>query len=346
MSLLARIVAGAIVAALFTGCASTTAKLPPRNLIALQQVQRVAVLRFAGPEELSEKATADVISAVRNSGAYQIAELPSMSDINGGVVTKMNPMVMHQARMLGVGAVITGKVRVRTDTKALGGSLSFGDPTVYSTVSAEMLDVTTGQSLYKLEATRSYMGELESSPKSRDSLQNVLARLTEQSAQEVGTKLGGRDGTTQVQLAGATWGSGAAEIKEGNQAAERGDWSAALVSYQEALEENPDSHAAMYNLGLANEALGNSVEAIKLFKKARQYGDKDMYAAAARRVESTERDALLAMTRAAQYATQTQPHYGQPYGPQAGRPVQQQHFGPHMRTAGHFAAIRRLPPVP
>jgi tetratricopeptide (TPR) repeat protein len=213
------------------------------------------------------------------------------------------------------------------------------------------------------ESARSYTGEFDSNAKRSDSLPQVLARLTAQTVEDVATRISARDGSLTVTLANATWGAGASEINLGNEAAERGDWMTAREHYRRALAKDPDSDAAMYNLGLACEATGDLAQATEWFVRASGEKGKDVYRLAAQRTREAERESLLALTRAQRWSQQmaSQPlggHSQQPYvgaqQPYAGAlpaaPIGGPGFAAYQQppfggTADPTAQVRRLPAV-
>lgn len=81
--------------------------------------------------------------------------------------------------------------------------------------------------------------------------------------------------------------SGNRKVRRGVAFARDGDWEDAIELWREVVSSEPTSAAALYNLGVAHESLGdpeNLRTAIDLYEKAAGYGDKTLYADAVARV--------------------------------------------------------------
>ncbi|MBW2173403.1 MAG: tetratricopeptide repeat protein, partial [Deltaproteobacteria bacterium] len=75
--------------------------------------------------------------------------------------------------------------------------------------------------------------------------------------------------------------SGNRKVRRGVALARSGDWEDAVELWREVIASEPASAAALYNLGVAHESIGdpeNLRTAIDLYEKAAGYGDKALYA--------------------------------------------------------------------
>ncbi|MBI5723340.1 MAG: tetratricopeptide repeat protein [Planctomycetes bacterium] len=74
-------------------------------------------------------------------------------------------------------------------------------------------------------------------------------------------------------------------VDRGNKLAVAGDYKDALEAYNAAIAENPADHAAHYNAGVCNEALGNLQDAFNCYDKAFKINAEERYAQARKRVK-------------------------------------------------------------
>ena len=131
----------------------------------------------------------------------------------------------------------------------------------------------TGENL--LEEQLTYSGANSLGP------ERAAKRAAEQFGGEIASKLSPDSAEEKVQLATTAWPS---PLKEGNRQAQRGNWAAAKQTWELALVRDPTNHKLLYNVGLANEALGNLEEAQKMFRRAARQNEKPTYQAAFDRV--------------------------------------------------------------
>jgi hypothetical protein len=78
------------------------------------------------------------------------------------------------------------------------------------------------------------------------------------------------------------------KVRRGVALARDGEWEDAVQLWQEVISSEPASAAALYNLGVAHESIGdpeNLGTAIDLYEKAAGYGDNRLYADAIARVK-------------------------------------------------------------
>jgi tetratricopeptide (TPR) repeat protein len=118
----------------------------------------------------------------------------------------------------------------------------------------------------------------------------VLARLTHQCLQDLVSEVAPHERQVRVKLAGGGLAVGSGNLRKGNQAAAEGDWQTARREWEMALRDNPDSHAAHYNLGVAAEVAGDLPAAAAAFREAQRRASKELYGDALARVERATRE--------------------------------------------------------
>ncbi|MCO6455345.1 MAG: hypothetical protein J5I93_08590, partial [Pirellulaceae bacterium] len=110
-----------------------------------------------------------------------------------------------------------------------------------------------------------------------------------QAARRLAERLIPHDQATAVKLAAPAYGAGASRLREGNRAAERGEWAEAVGHWQAVVAENPDSHAALYNLALGYEALRDYRQAEQFASAALEKSDSERYREARERIQLAAR---------------------------------------------------------
>ena len=77
-------------------------------------------------------------------------------------------------------------------------------------------------------------------------------------------------------------------MKRGAALARRSDWEVAVRIWEQVVREKPDNSAPYYNLGVAQEGLGDLegfMAARDLYQKAAALGENDLYAEGIKRVD-------------------------------------------------------------
>lgn len=81
------------------------------------------------------------------------------------------------------------------------------------------------------------------------------------------------------------------ECKPGVKRAKKGEWSEAVFQWQQVLSGNSSSECALYNLGLAEESVGNNEKALEFYKKALYMDPQEkLYLRAISRIQSKIKD--------------------------------------------------------
>jgi len=123
---------------------------------------------------------------------------------------------------------------------------------------------------------------------------NLLAR---RAAAKLVAKIAPTRYTMEVQLAKGTSGGffgGGEIVDKGVDYAKKGDWSGAMECWRMAVDQNPHSSPALYNLGVAYEARGTLQDyllARDYYTKAARFGDDDLFVDGKVRINSKIRDA-------------------------------------------------------
>jgi tetratricopeptide (TPR) repeat protein len=288
------------------GCAPTatlTTTRPPE--LDVRGVSRMAVLDFTGPSDFALLARTTVISQLQATGLYRIVDATELQRAASGPLYdaqgRVNASVALQAAArMQLDAVLLGRISHRRDgVYDLGtATVQIGDPKVSIISEFELLDVRTGQLLAQGQTEATYQGELTQDRSSTNSEQKVLRSLVASSAAKVVAKIAPHQVPVDVELATAAFGPGAGSILAGNKFARAGQWEEAKQQWQAAVSEDADSDAALYNLGLAHEAVGDLPRARQMFEAAARVADKDRYRQAIARVEAAEREHQILLAQA------------------------------------------------
>ncbi len=306
---LARLVglAAVIVSGCLSGCATTVQFRTPRPAVTpLPSVGRVTVLRFQGWDDLGRLAQETVADRLRASAAVPLAEEDQLLTagglpiyLDGDVLNRA--VAMEGARRAGIGALLFGEVRLlESDGEPYGTkTIQFGDPRVRAVIDYELIQVATGRPLLA-GSVESSERIIEDAPRTPGEVK-VLRALVEEAAAAVANRLVPHDEQVEVQLESLVYGSGAGAVRRGNRAAADADWQAAMNHWQQALEQDPGNHAAMYNLALAHEARGEFFRAEQLVRAALASRDADHYREALARIGKASSDARMAMHQRARF---------------------------------------------
>ncbi len=257
----------------------------------VQGVDRLAVLTFAGKGEPAERARRAVLEKLQASRFYTLVDEATVRGLGAGAEYLGEKARLQQAvadaRRLGIDAVLAGRLSGKLDagSSLLGGAVRVGDPTVAVRLSYDLIHVPTGRRLAQRSITRQYDGELAETDGGNSSAAQVADGLVRECVAELVADITACPESFEVALAKGSWGDeGQAEIGRGNDAAETGNWRVAIDHWHAALQANPESHAAMYNLGLAFEQAGDLDGAQMWYRKALAQKDRDAYQLAVDRV--------------------------------------------------------------
>ena len=143
------------------------------------------------------------------------------------------------------------------------------------TLAVRLVDAETGEVRASRKVTRGFQRHSEEGDLSLPTRGEVLNDLTDQCLTEIVSMLAPHQESCQMELASCDlWTGGYKSVRKGLRQARRSDWAGAEESWQLALEENPQNHAALYNLSIAaarreayDVAEGFALEALKLEHK-------------------------------------------------------------------------------
>jgi len=295
------VVVAACCAVTLAGCATTATITTLKPAAAdVSNVRRLAVLYCAGPKDSGRIAHTTIVSKLVENGYYSLANPAELARLAPGPLydeagQPNMPVAIQAARHMRLDAILAARVRYRRE----GGSvpIQFGEPTTTAGVDFELVDVRTGRVLCKDRITASYKGELTDDRTGPTSEQKVLAKLAREASGKVADKIAPHHASLDVQLATPALGQGAGEVRDGNKLARADNWAGAIECWQRALEENSESDEAMYNLGLAYEALGNFGRARQMYSAAVNQADDELYQEALKRVERSAREQQLALAQ-------------------------------------------------
>lgn len=117
------------------------------------------------------------------------------------------------------------------------------------TVSYKLVNPETGELLATDTVSRSFEGRLVNGNGTLPSQGEVLDNLLSECASEIVAALAPHEVSVEVELVTRSWWqSGSRIVRRGVDDAESGDWDAAESAWNEALEEDPENDAALFNL--------------------------------------------------------------------------------------------------
>lgn len=259
-----------------TGCAHTARITVWQPASAdSRELGQVVVMPFTGQN--GDVVSAGLTSRLERGSVYQIVDRTDLPMVAQVSLSEKAPGEYEQqalaaARKTHVDGLIFGHVflyecEVRSvangevlPTRRFGPERMFGNSPyqeretdwMIGTVGVEyrLLDARTGEERASGRVVRDFR-----EPKGRKELpaqDTVLANLVQECLDDVEQHLTPHKQTAQVKLATCDWKlHGRPEVRQGCAAAEKGKWREAEEHWNEALEVDPQNHAALYNLGIA-----------------------------------------------------------------------------------------------
>ena len=142
------------------------------------------------------------------------------------------------------------------------------------TANLRIVNVETGQLVYSEAISRSYNSGkvLDSSSRTLPPKENILTNLMNQVLDIFVKQIAPHYITAYKAIEG-----GEGDIDVGKKFAKNGLWPEAQQAWLRAIKNNPNSTAALYNLGLAYEVEGKLDVAEKYYEKASALNPKDLY---------------------------------------------------------------------
>ncbi len=119
------------------------------------------------------------------------------------------------------------------------------------TIAFRFVDVETGEVRASKQVSKHFTNRSTNGHQDIPSQGAVLEMLTRECLDEVVQMLAPHESSCEMQLATCNfWTKGSREFKKGLKSARNGDWSGAEKFWQNAIAENPENHAALYNLAI------------------------------------------------------------------------------------------------
>ncbi len=274
------------------GCAATDVTIPVWHAPQLDAtgMRRIAAADLQGPAPYANQAR-DVLASELARQHYEVPDaattrqlLPANVPYRGHNVD-VN-LLVQQARQAGFDGLLIGEVSCEGEADS---SVRIGNPELKVAVQTQLIDVRTGNVRGAAKAHRSWQGRLSNRAEGKDSKRAVYSNLARAAAQETAKKLASATALIDVPLAPALQLDDGQAMKEGTEAARSNDWKTAAAHFEKARTANPDSHAAMYNLGLAGEAQRDFAAARHWYSAALRQHESATYRTALTRIDQNGR---------------------------------------------------------
>jgi tetratricopeptide (TPR) repeat protein len=144
-------------------------------------------------------------------------------------------------------------------------------------VAFRLIDVKSGKVLASRHVSKSYQGSVTNGDGFIPTRDRITTDLMHDCAADVLVMIAPFETPVDVSLLAPVWSTGSSTIRSGNEQAQLGDWEAAEAKYEQALEENPESDAAMHNLAIARAALYDYPAAEATIRQALETKKKSAY---------------------------------------------------------------------
>ena len=293
-------------------------------------MRRIVLLPFTGDAEFTKAAQQHVEERLHEAGYFEMvslgADMQGMAEVVDGNVMQEQ---LRMARQRGVDTLVGGKIKVGYGRTGFG-NVAFGPPRHKAVISLKTIDVASGKVRDQKQVMKEFRGEVETHPDSGQSEIDLFKRLARSCADDLISDIFVSRTTVSVPL--ALTNRKAENVWRGNRFAQQNRWADARRVWNKAVEEDPNCHAARYNLGLACEAAQQFGEANDHYAAAIGIEDREEYHVAASRCNLANQ----------QYALALQNWQGQ-FLANGSPPVQGKlELDPDIETA---SLLRRLPPV-
>ncbi len=332
------------------GCAnqaSFTALRPAEMNV--EGVNSLIVVDFRGLQPHAEMAQAATVAQLYQAQFFRVVDraewervLPPSpyAQAAGAQVDR----AVDAGRRMGVDAVLVADVKPEVNWGADLGNSAFrlGDPRSTVTIDAQLVDVRTGRVRSNYRVARTIERKIDHEGKYTE--ENILAGLAERCGSLVAGKLVPHEQTIDVKLSRIYSGNGANEIRKGIGAAQEGRWDKARELWQAAVAKDPKNDAALYNLGVAHEALGQFDRARQCYAQAAGINEKSKYAEAIGRVDKSSQDYHVAMAQKQQKMNRWSHVVGQHMPPHNIAPAVHGQYPPAYHPAGAAQGPHLAPP--
>lgn len=309
-----------------SGCASTASVYVWQPAEAnISGIRRLAVLDFRGPENRGQIARSALVAKFAENGFYELVDQGQLGPVLGPNGDPDVNRAIHAARAQGVDGLLVGDVvsydvaddvqrdqnfefggGTTKDGKADVAQMIMGmrvekNETINREVSValsfQLIDVQTGKIVAAKQTAHTDVGTMTNGEGYLPGRDRGLTEMMDLCSRDIVHIVAPHQVSYEVDLATASWGKAAKEIRAGNKYAQENDWPLAAEHWEAALELDPDNHAAMHNLALAHEARMDYAGADRLLSQAIQLKGASLYTTTRSRVESHKQRYLTAMAQ-------------------------------------------------
>jgi hypothetical protein len=318
-----------------SGCAPKAQLLVWRPAeLNINGLERLAILDFEGEQQSGKIARSALQAQLFDNKYYTLVDQAELARVRPVVGPEGVPDVaaaIEAARTIGVDAILCGQVvsynvvdDMQTDHHIeLGGSSSknaksgetssgvgFGlDSTQTLTreasvsLAVKLIDVRTGELRAARQFAHTFHGQRINGKGELPTRESILTKLLNECSQDAIRMIAPHYVPQEVTLARQFYGKGTGDIRSGNKLAAQGNWSEAVKRWEAAAQENPQSHAAQFNLAVAAEARQDYPAAQQHVDAAiKQYAATD-YQRAKSRISRGEQQFQAALAQAQSRAT-------------------------------------------
>lgn len=290
-------------------------------------LERLAIVDFEGEQQTGKIARAALQNQLFENRYYQLVDQAELARVRPVLRPDGSPdmtAALEAARLLNVDVLLCGQVvsynvadDLQTDHHVeIGGgssegkagkssSLGFGlDSTQTLTreasvsLAVKLIDVRSGQLKGARQFAHTFNGKRVNGNGELPGREAILTKLLTECAQDTERMIAPHYRQHEIALARIYYGKGMSAVREGNKLAARGKWPEAEQQWQAAAKENPQSHAAHYNLALAAEVRQDFAGAKEHLEKAlKQYAAVD-YQKYKQKLDSDQRKFNAALAQA------------------------------------------------
>ena len=258
-----------------------------------EDVRRIALLPFTGDAEFTTATQQHVAERLHEAGYFEVVSLEAGME---GAAGEGDPNIIQKqlllARKSGVDTLVGGKIKAGYGRTGFG-NIAFGPPLHKAVITLKTIDVSSGRVRDHKQVMKEFRGEIETHPDSGQSEMDIFKRLARDCADDLISGIFVSRTTVSVPLAIAD--RKAKNVWRGNQLAQQGRWADARQAWEKAVEDDPNCHAARYNLGLACEASQQFGEANDHYATAISIDDQEEYHVAVARCNLANQQYSLAL---------------------------------------------------
>ncbi len=236
------------------------------------------------------------LKAILDEQDLQAAFSDSSKAVQAGKIAKVDAMIYGTVTVTSRDERAT-RTKFNPLSKSAGKEVSYTKRYVMTAVNFTVDSVTTGKTLASVATMREYDSDDEADKGDSSLLSSVgkvvgigsdktqpvdqvASQQIDQCVQEFLSKISPHEVVVTEML-----GRGKSDaVGTGNKLAMAGDYAEALEAYGAGLRDKPEDHEAMFNSGVAYEALGKLAEAEQMYDRAFKQKPKTQYVQARKRV--------------------------------------------------------------